>query len=147
MKKFYRLASGLYNSISRCPRLVTDYDLRANLYEIKIYLDERFEAPIIAKYKEKLDRAQKNEEIIKKNCSFLDYDLLENLTNTFGNNKDKERMTNYLKDFADYAKRRTSIYEYPCIEPAECTKWSDVYVKLDSRLEAKLDIKQLGEFC
>ena len=149
MKKFYRLASGLYNSISHGPRPVTVCDLRANLYEIKIYLDERFEASIVAEYEEKLDRAEKNEEIfniITKICSFLDYDLLENLTNTFGNNDDKERMTNYLKDFADYAKRRTSIYECPSIEPADCTKWSDVYVKLDSRLEAKLDIEQLREF-
>ena len=149
MKKFYRLASGLYNSISHGPRPVTVCDLRANLYEIKIYLDERFEASIVAEYEEKLDRAEKNEEIFKiitKICSFLDYDLLENLTNTFGNDEDKERMTNYLKDFADYARRRTSIYECPCIEPADCSKWSDVYVKLDSRLETKLNIEQLREF-
>ena len=148
MKKFYRLASGLYNSISHGRRFkpVTVGDLRANLYEIKVYLDRRSEESIFDGYKEKFDRAEKIEEIFKiitEICSFLDYDLLENLTNTFGNKEDKKRMINYLKDFANYAKRRTSI---PCIEPAECTKWSDVYVKLDSSLEAKLDIEQLREF-
>ena len=149
MKKFYRLASGLYNSISRRGRRskpVTVDDLRANLYEIKVYLDRRSEESIFDGYKEKFNRAEKIEEIfniITEICSFLDYDLLENLTNTFGNKEDKKRMTNYLKDFADYAKRRTSI---PCIEPADCSKWSDVYVKLDSWLEKKLDIEQLREF-
>ena len=152
MKKFYRLASGLYNSISRRGRRskpVTVDDLRANLYEIKVYLDRRSEESIFDDYKEKLDRAEKIEKIfniITEICSFLDYDLLENLTNTFGNKEDKKRMTNYLKDFADYAKRRTSIYECPCIESADCSKWSGIYVKLDSKLEAKLNIEQLREF-
>ena len=111
MKKFYRLASGLYNSISRGHRSkpVTVGDLRANLYEIKVYLDRRSEESIFDGYKEKFDRAEKIFNIITEICSFLDYDLLENLTNTFGNEEDKERMTNYLKDFADYAKQRTSI--------------------------------------
>ena len=149
MKKFYRLASGLYNSISCRPRRVTVYDLRANLYEIKVYLDRRSEESIFDGYKEKFDRAKRIEElfnIITKICSFLDYDLLENLTSTFGTKEDKERMTKYCKDFADYAKRRTSIYECPCIESADCSKWSDVYVKLDSSLEKTLGIKQLREF-
>ncbi len=43
-------------------------------------------------------------------------------------------MIKYCEDFAQYAKRR--IYECPCIESADGTKWSDVYVKLDTRLEA-----------
>ena len=149
MKKFYRLASELYNSINRGPRPVTVHDLRANLYEIKVYLDRGSKESIFDGYKEEFDRAQKMEEIfnvITEICSFLDYDLLENLTNTFGTEEDKERIAKYHKDFADYARRRTSIYECPCIEPADYTKWSDVYVKLDSKLEAKLDIEQLREF-
>ena len=149
MKKFYRLASELYNSISHGPRPVTVHDLRANLYEIKVYLDDRFEESVIVEYEKKLDEAEEIEEIfniIIKICSFLDYDLLEKLTNKFGTKEDKKRMTEYCKDFADYARRRTSIYECPCIEPADYTKWSDVYVKLDSILEAKLNIEQLREF-
>ena len=50
MKKFYRLASELYNSISRGPRPVTVCDLRANLYEIKVYLDDRFEESVVIEY-------------------------------------------------------------------------------------------------
>ena len=149
MKKFYRLASELYNSINHGPRPVTVHDLRANLYEIKAYLDIRSKESIFDGYKEDFDRVQKMEEIfnvITEICSFLDHDLLENLTNAFGTKEDKERIAKYRKDFAEYAKRRTSIYECPCIEPADCSKWSDVYVKLDSRLEAKLNIEQLREF-
>ena len=149
MKRFYRLASELYNSIDRRPSPVTVRALRANLYEIKAYSDERSEESIFVDYEEKLDRATSIEEIfnvITRICSFLDYDLLEHLTNTFGTEEDKERMTEYQKNFADYARRRTSIYECPCIEPADGTKWSDVYVKLDSRLESKLTIEQLREF-
>ena len=149
MTKFYRLASELYNSISHGPRPVTVHDLRANLYEIKVYLDDRFEESVIVEYEKKLDEAEEIEEIfniVTKICSFLDYDLLEKLTNKFGNEEDKERMTEYRKDFVDYAKRRTSIYECPSIEPADCTKWIDVYVKLDSTLEAKLGIEKLREF-
>ena len=149
MRKFYRLASELYNSINHGPRPVTVHDLRANLYEIKVYLDGRSKESIFGGYNEEFDRAQKIEEIfnaITEICSFLDYDLLENLTNTFGTVEDKERIARYRKDFTDYAKRRTSIYECPCIEPADCTKWSDVYVKLDSKLEEGLNIEQLREF-
>ena len=149
MKRFYRLASELYNSIDRRPSPVTVRALRANLYEIKAYSDERSEESIFVDYEEKLDRATSIEEIfnvITRICSFLDYDLLEHLTNTFGTKEDKERMTEYQKNFADYARRRTSIYQCPCIEPADHTKWSDVYVKLDSRLESKLTIEQLREF-
>ena len=149
MKKFYRLASELYNSISHGPRPVTVHDLRANLYEIKAYPDRRSKESIFDGYKEDFDRAQKIEEIfdfITDICSFLDYDLLENLTNAFGTEEDKKRIAKYRKDFADYAKRRTSIYECPCIESADRSKWSDVYVKLDSKLEAMFNIEQLREF-
>ena len=149
MKKFYRLASELYNSISHGPRPVTVHDLRANLYEIKAYPDRRSKESIFDGYKEDCDRGKKIEEIfnvITDICSFLDYDLLENLINTFGTEEDKERIAKYRKDFANYAKRRTSIYECPCIESADRSKWSDIYVKLDSRLEEELDIKQLREF-
>jgi hypothetical protein len=151
MKKFYRLASELYNSITlnRGPRPVTVHDLRANLYEIKVYLDRRSKESIFDGYKEDFDRAKKIEEIfniITEICSFLEYDLLENLTNTFGTEEDKKRMIKYCEDFADYARRRTSIYECPCVEPADCSKWRHVYVKLDSRLEANLGIEQLREF-
>ena len=149
MKRFYRLASELYNSINHRSSPVTVDELRANLYEIKAYSDESSEESIFVDYEEKLDRATKIEEVfnvITKICSFLDYDLLEHLTDTFGTEKDKGRMIDYHKKFADYARRRTSIYECPCIEPADGTKWSDVYVKLDSRLETKLTIEQLREF-
>jgi hypothetical protein len=149
MKKFYRLASELYNSINRGSRPVTVHDLRANLYEIKVYLDRRSKESIFDGYKEEFDRAKKIEEIfniITEICSFLEYDLLENLTNTFGTEEDKKRMIKYCEDFADYARRRTSIYECPCVEPADCSKWRHVYVKLDSRLEANLGIEQLREF-
>jgi hypothetical protein len=113
------------------------------------YLDKRSKESIFDGYKENFDRAEKIEEIfnvITDICSFFDYDLLEKLTNTFGTEEDKKRMIKYCEDFADYARRRTSIYECPRIEPADCSKWSDVYVKLDSRLEAELNIEQLREF-
>ena len=148
MKKFYRLASELCISIRHGS--VAVHDLRASLYEIKVYqLDKESKESIFGSYKEEFNREEKIEKIfdaLTDICSFLDYELLEKLTNKFGANEDKEGMRQYHKDFADYARRRTSIYECPCIEPADCSKWSDIYVKVDSRLEAKLDINQLREF-
>lgn len=149
MKRFYRLASELYNSINHSPRPVPVLvcELRANLYEIKAYPNEWSKESIFVEYEDKLDRATNIEEIfnvITKICSFFDYDLLEHLTKIFGTEEDKKRMKEYHVDFANYARRR--IYECPCIESADSTKWSDVYVKLDSRLEANLTIEQLREF-
>ncbi len=94
MKRFYRLASELYNSINHSPRPVTAGELRANLYEIKAYPDERSEESIFADYEERLDQARSIEEffnIITKICSFLDYDLLEQLTKTFGTKEDEKK--------------------------------------------------------
>ncbi len=146
MKRFYRLASELYNSINHSPRPVPVLvcELRANLYENKAYPNEWSKESIFVEYEDKLDRATNIEEIfnvITKICSFFDYDLLEHLTKIFGTEEDKKRMKEYHEDFANYARRR--IYECPCIESADSTKWSDVYVKLDSRLEANLTIEQL----
>lgn len=129
MKQFYRLTSELYNSMNHSPRPVTVSELRANLYEIKAYLDDRSEESVFVDYEEKLDSATNIEEVfnvITKICSFLDHDLLEHLTKTFGTKEDKKRMNKYLEDFTNYAKRR--IYGCPCIESVDSTKWSNVYI-------------------
>ena len=84
-------------------------------------------------------------EIITQVCSFLDYNLLEHLIDILGNEEDKKRMQKYYEKFDEYVRRR--VIECPNIEPADTSKWSDVYVKLDSKLEnEKFTINQLHEF-
>ena len=84
-------------------------------------------------------------EIITQVCSFLDYNLLEHLIDILGNEEDKKRMQKYYEKFDEYVRRR--VIECPNIEPADTSKWSDIYIKLDSKLEnEKFTINQLQEF-
>ena len=144
MTQFYRLASGFCHSIKDSVSVDT---LRIHLYEIKAYTSGQSGKSIFDEYKEEIDRATNIInifDIITEVCSFLDYSLLEHLINTLGSEEDKKRMKLYCKEFDQYARRR--IYECPGIKPAHRTKWSDVYVKLDSRLEKEFTINKLQEF-
>ena len=143
MMQFQGVESGLYNTV--CDKIPIER-LKFHLNAIKALRSEQFEESIFNNYDNKLQAATSVHTIfviIRKFWSFLDYDLLEHLTKFLGNEEDKERMVKYREKFDQYAKRR--IIECPSIEPADDDKWENVYIKLDSKLEA-VTINELREF-
>ena len=143
MMQFHGVESGLYNTV--CDNIPIER-LKFHLNAVKASRNEQFEESVFHDYEDQLQVATNAHTIfgvIRKFWSFLDYDLLEHLTKFLGNKEDKERMVQYREKFDQYAKRR--IIDCPSIEPIDADKWKNVYIKLDSKLEA-VTINELREF-
>ena len=143
MMQFHGVESGLYNTV--CDKIPIE-QVKFHLNAMKALRSERFEESIFNNYEDQL-RAATNAntvfDILQKFWSFIDYDLLKHLIEFLGSEDDKKRMVKYNENFDQYAKRRIS--ECPSIEPTDDNKWKNVYIKLDSKLEA-MTINELREF-
>ena len=62
--------------------------------------------------------------------SFFNYEILQNIIDHVGAKKDRENLATYLREFAEYAKRK--VYECPCeVGQLNETGRSNVFVTLD----------------
>ena len=143
MMQFHGVESGLYNTV--CDEVPIER-LKFHLNAVKALQSEQFGESIFNNYEDQLQAATNADTVFGIACkfwSFLDYDLLEHLIEFLGNEDDKQRMVKYRENFDQYTKRRIS--ECPGIEPSDDDKWENVYIKLDSKLEA-ITINELREF-
>jgi hypothetical protein len=86
-------------------------------------------------------------QIIKQNTSFYDYQLIKYMIKLTGRDEDKDRLEQYEKAFAAYAKRR--VIECPSVfSTSDDHTKSELHVKLDSMYDkCKLEeLKDLLEY-
>ena len=84
-------------------------------------------------------------QLIKRNSSFYDYQLIKYMIKLTGIEKDKDQLEQYEEAFSAYAKRR--VYECPSVfhtAPDDHTK-SELHVKLDSMYD-KCKLEELKDF-
>ena len=82
-------------------------------------------------------------QLIKRNSSFYDYELIKYMIKLTGIEKDKDQLKQYEEAFSAYAKRR--VYECPSVfAPDDDTK-TELHVKLDSMYD-KCKLEELKDF-
>jgi hypothetical protein len=147
--QFHEVVSKLYETVSdnELPIERFKFHLRA----IKAFPTKRSSnESIFEEYEDRIKAARNYDDIfpiIDHFISFIDYRLLEHMVSILGSERDKECMKQYCEKFGEYAKRR--IIECPAIEEGDSTKWSQLYIKLDSTFkdENSVNIQQLQNLC
>ena len=144
--QFHEVVSQLYETV--VDKNLPIGRLKFHLRAIKAFPTKRSSnTSIFKEYEDKIKTAKNYDDIfaiIDHFISFIDYRLLEHLVGILGSERDKERMKQYSEKFNKYAKRR--IIECPAIEEGDSTKWSRLYIKLDSTFnndEHSVTIQQL----
>lgn len=146
MLQFHEIVSKLYETVNGNYSIAS---FKFHLRAIKAFPTKKSsKESIFEEYKERIKAARDYDDIfgiIDDFISFIDYRLLEHLVSIIGSDRDKECMKQYCEKFTEYAKRR--IIECPAIEEGDSTKWSPLYIKLDSTFkdENSVTIQQLQD--
>ena len=144
--QFYRILSKFFNSLNE--RKVSVDDIKTHLKVLNAFDDDddSHHQPVFHEQMEKLDNASTINEIfnvLKVFWSFVNYDLVEYLIDVIGIEEDRDRLKEYKRGFADYAKRR--IPECPPKTAMSTAAQCDMCMKLDTKF-SKLSLNDLHEF-
>lgn len=111
MMQFYRALSKFFNSLNE--RKVSVDDIKTHLKVLDAFgdNDNSHHQPVFHEQMDKLDNASTINEIfnvLKVFWSFVNYNHVEYLIDVIGNDEDRDRLKEYKRGFADYAKWRIS---------------------------------------
>ena len=88
--------------------------------------------PVLRHYFPQMMKAERIEEamaIVSSYCSFFNYRLMEVIISKLGTAKDKDNLSNYEKDFSEYA--RCHVFECPSNLGTETDESAKLFVTLD----------------
>ena len=137
MFKFQDLFSETTKSLKE--RNISTRDLSNNLvclgslkptYEDSEGSDFRHQLPRL-RHTELIDDAMS--EIVSEYCSFFNYHIIELIINKLGTEQDKENLSKYKEEFAEYGKRH--IFECPSKVSERSDHSADMFVALDKNYD------------
>lgn len=132
MYKFQELFSSTTQSLKE--RNVSPRDLHTHLAclgPVKPTYDNP-KQPVLRHYFPQIENAERIEEamkVVSSYCSFFNYRIMEVIIAKLGTTVDKENLSNYEKDFSDYARRH--VFECPSELGTMTDGNAEIFVTLD----------------